>query len=52
MSQELSRLPLSNQPVVCRECGKDLRGPEMNEHTELTGHSDFRLKTAIIPGHR
>jgi hypothetical protein len=49
MPEQLPRLRLSNQPVICQKCGKEVRGEEMQDHTRETGHEDFHLKPASIP---
>jgi predicted Zn-ribbon and HTH transcriptional regulator len=44
MQEQLPRLNLSNQPVLCKKCGKEFRGEEMNQHSPETGHEEFYLK--------
>jgi len=49
MVEQLPRLRFSNQTVVCRKCGKEVRGEEMDQHTDETDHRDFDLKSVSIP---
>ncbi len=49
MPEQLPRLKLSNQPVICKECGKEFRGEEMIQHTDETRHDSFYLKPVSIP---
>jgi hypothetical protein len=49
MPEQLTRLKLSNQPVVCKKCGMEFKGEEMQDHTRETGHEDFSLKPASVP---
>jgi hypothetical protein len=51
MQEQLPRLKLSNQPVLCKKCGRELRGEEMKQHSLETGHEEFYLKpTSIYEG--
>jgi hypothetical protein len=49
MPEQLTRLKLSNQPVICKKCGREFKGEEMQDHTRETGHEDFYLKTTSAP---
>ena len=48
MPEQPPRLRLSNQPVICKECEKEFRGEEMNQHTREAGHEDFYVKPISI----
>jgi hypothetical protein len=49
MVGELPRMKFSNQPVICKKCGEEVRGKEMERHTLLTGHDDFYVRPGSIP---
>ena len=49
MLEQLARLRRSNQLLICKECKREFRGEETDQHTIETGHEHFYLKPVSIP---
>jgi hypothetical protein len=48
MPEQLTRLKLSNLPVICTGCGREFRAEAMNQHTRETGHENFYPKPISV----
>ena len=49
---KLVRLNHTTQTLICRTCGKTVRGGDEIKHTEETEHDIFDLKQVSIPANR
>jgi hypothetical protein len=49
MPGRLPRQRLSDQPVICKKCGREFKGEAMKQPTGAFGRDSFYRKPASIP---